>query len=75
MLGAERCLYGSDCPYNFRGLDGGFDYRATIERIERFGFADRECNEIFHRNAADFVFGGRDRTVAVPDETLIGIKA
>lgn len=49
-LGPSRCLYGSDCPYNFKGADGLFEYAPTIDRVARQLDADgREA--VFHGNA------------------------
>ncbi len=39
-LGVERCLYGTDGPFGFHGVDGKFDYGFIKKRIERL-FPDK----------------------------------
>ncbi len=57
VLGSERCLYGSDCPYNFKDEEGRFDYSQTIDRITRLVLGPEALDLIFRRNAERVVFG------------------
>ena len=35
ILGAEKCLYGSDSPYGYPGNDGSHDYPRVLNGILR----------------------------------------
>ena len=50
-MGPERCLYGTDCPYNFPGEDGSFDYGKTMERVRELGLASAELEAVMGANA------------------------
>jgi len=56
-LGPERCLYGSDCPYNFKDEKAHFDYSKSIERITRLALGSEALDLILRRNAERLLFG------------------
>lgn len=51
-LGATRCLYGSDCPYNFKDEDRRFSYRRNLERITQLGLNAEDLSQILGENAS-----------------------
>lgn len=51
-LGANRCLYGSDCPYNFKDQENRFDYGNTLERIRQQKIERKSQEAILGGNAA-----------------------
>ena len=55
-LGPERCLYGSDCPYNFPDKEGRFDYSKTFDRIQRLHLDPREKEQILGGNTQQLLF-------------------
>lgn len=59
ILGPDRVLYGSDCPYNFPGSDGRFDYGRTIRRIRSLGLDPQEEAKVLRINADRLLFGRR----------------
>ena len=49
-LGSNRCIYGTDCPYNFSDVSGRFSYKKTRERLA-YGFLTQDdYNKIFFQN-------------------------
>ncbi len=50
-LGPERCLYGSDCPYNFPDKDGVFDYSLNAQRVLDHLPAEADAQKVFEGNA------------------------
>jgi predicted TIM-barrel fold metal-dependent hydrolase len=57
-LGADRCLYGSDCPYNFRDLEGRFDYGLNLGRLRGLGLEPDAIEKVFVRNGRRVLFPG-----------------
>ncbi|MBI4394930.1 MAG: amidohydrolase family protein [Candidatus Omnitrophica bacterium] len=56
QMGPERCLYGSDCPYNFRGSRGQFDYAKTLDRIQKLRLGSDKIDGILRGNAQHLLF-------------------
>ncbi len=52
LQGAERVLYGSDCPWD--------DPTNEIAAINRLTLTDRERELIFYRNAENLIGTGSD---------------
>ncbi|PCI38405.1 MAG: hypothetical protein COB53_04830 [Elusimicrobia bacterium] len=50
-LGPERCLYGSDCPYNFPDAAGVFDYSSNIQRVKASLPQEADERLVFELNA------------------------
>lgn len=55
-LGPERCLYGTDCPYNFPGPDGRFDYGRTLARVRGLGLTPAAQTQVLEGNARRLLF-------------------
>lgn len=51
VLGSERCLFGTDCPYNFKDENDQFDYAQTISRIASCRLGTREYESVVAENA------------------------
>ncbi len=66
ILGPERCLYGSDCPYNFPDSAGRFDYSKTIGRIRGLHLDPQAEERILWRNAENLLFRQRPMIVEEP---------
>jgi predicted TIM-barrel fold metal-dependent hydrolase len=60
ILGAGRCLYGSDCPYNFKDKTGHFEYSKTMERIKQLPVGADALEDLFSRNAQKVIFSGKN---------------
>jgi len=58
IVGPDRCLYGSDSPYNFCDEQGGFDYPKTFQR-NTFDFLDRGAYEAIYWKNFHALAGGR----------------
>ncbi len=50
ILGTEKCLYGSDCPYNFSDPLGQFNYLLTYDRIISEKYTPEQLNSVFYSN-------------------------
>jgi predicted TIM-barrel fold metal-dependent hydrolase len=51
ILGPERCLFGTDCPYNFKGENDHFDYAQTLARIDICRLEGPAANAVLVENA------------------------
>lgn len=51
VLGAERCLYGTDAPYGFHEADGSYDYHEIRRWVERLPVTERERERVLEGNA------------------------
>ena len=49
MLGTSKCIFGSDCPYNFKD-NGKFSYEKTFERIKFEFLKTSDYENIFYNN-------------------------
>jgi predicted TIM-barrel fold metal-dependent hydrolase len=50
ILGSEKCIFGTDCPYNFYDNNGNFSYEKTFERIAFKFLTPRDYDNIFRNN-------------------------
>jgi predicted TIM-barrel fold metal-dependent hydrolase len=50
VLGAARCLYGSDGPYGYPARDGRYDHGAILQQIERAGLRSQDLDRVLGGN-------------------------
>ena len=50
ILGSHRCIYGTDCPYNFSDRVGKFSYTKTRKRLAYDFLELEDYNKIFFQN-------------------------
>jgi predicted TIM-barrel fold metal-dependent hydrolase len=49
-LGSEKCIFGTDCPYNFYDDAGNFSYKKTFQRITFEFLLPDDYDNIFRNN-------------------------
>ncbi len=50
LVGAAKCLYGTDSPYGFTAGDGSYDYGEILSWVERLPLSDRDRRSILGDN-------------------------
>lgn len=55
VMGADRCLYGTDAPYGFSDVHHGYDYTEIRGWIERLPVSAAEKDKIFSGNFRELV--------------------
>ena len=50
LLGSEKCIFGTDCPYNFYDEAGDFSYEKTFQRISFDFLGPEDYERIFRAN-------------------------
>jgi predicted TIM-barrel fold metal-dependent hydrolase len=55
MLGASRCLYGSDGPYGYPDRDGSYDHGAILRQIERANLPAADLDRVLGGNFTGLV--------------------
>ncbi len=49
-LGAEKCIYGTDGPFGYPGIDGKYDHGIILSEIDRFPISGTDKEKILGEN-------------------------